>query len=173
MAGVFYDIFNSIFDVWLSFDEFISESTVLLNTIFIGGAIRVARIIVIIKVVKYSGRSNSECIPVAAMINATSPLDTIPEPLAIEERALNLVDLAPPAPVPKKLVRTASRTTTSTSSTTAAPNMVVASLESSRFIYTCTVILTEVTLNNTPGTTNELRIIRTPPLLQIRQLKVT
>lgn len=61
--------------------------------------------------VKYSGSRSPACRPVEAMINATSPLDTMPAPTANDDKLLKPVILAPRAP-PSNLVRTAAMVNT-------------------------------------------------------------
>lgn len=84
-------------------------------------------------------------------------LGTTNHPASIATRKnINFLPINKPndisSPVPKKLSITANIITTRTSSTTAAPRMVLPSREFSLFISfrTCTVILTEVALRRTP-----------------------
>lgn len=55
---------------------------------------------------KYSGSNRDSCKPVAAIIKATSPRETIPAPIIREEWLLKPVSFAPIAP-PTSYVRMA------------------------------------------------------------------
>jgi len=76
----------------LLFKELLSPGIKYLNN---GGANKVVAIITTTIAVKYSGNKRDSCKPVAAIIRATSPRETIPAPIIKEERLLKTDIFAP------------------------------------------------------------------------------
>ena len=65
-----------------------------------GGVTSVVTMTIITTLVKYSASSKPDASPVEAMMSATSPLEIMPAPIAIEEERSKPVNRAP-APPPK------------------------------------------------------------------------
>ena len=81
-------VLNPLFNTCLPF----LRAKVILSS---GGVTSVVMITMMTTLVKYSGSSKPEVSPVEAIISATSPLDIIPAPMAMDDERSKPVSRAP------------------------------------------------------------------------------